>query len=509
MRLIQLLFLSAFSVAVWGQAGNLDTGFGTTGVVSTSFGIANSEAFASAIQPDGKIVTGGNYTTGGNAKIAFVRYQSNGTLDATFGTNGRVQINTASGASVVRVVALLSNGSILGAGTLAGKPMLVRLTSAGVADATFGTNGIVEFDGGLSGITDMKVDGTGKIVGCGRLTSNPNALVVFRRNTDGTADNTFNMTGFLQVAQVPAGGGQATPSRIAFQNGKILITGFFFDGSKFKSVTARVNTNGTVDNTFGSGGRFVTAFGNTNEYGDNMVVQPDNKIVFCGRIQVGSGVQTLVYRITENGALDTGFGTNGKYNFAAGGTADECTALAVQTDGKILIGGNTLMASKQAFIVRLSKTGQKDTGFGTSGQTNLSAGSNLSGFALQNDAKIVAAGYSTTGTAINFSTFRFNAGAVVGNDDIASILASSSVYPNPVSATASSFQYKVQLDASDRAQAAIYGLDGKLVYQFNAVLDLQNGENIQTLELPTLPQGQYLLRVVGGQFTDTKTLMVW
>ncbi len=509
MRSLLLLLFIASAFKLHSQAaGTLDTGFGTTGIVATGFGVSTSEAFAVRIQPDGKIVLAGNYTTGGDAKIAFVRLLANGTYDPAFGSNGRLQINTPSGPSIVRAIAILPNGSILGGGVLANKPMLVRITSAGVEDATFGNNGIVEFDGGLNGITDIKIDASGMIVGCGRLTTNPNALVVFRRKPDGSADNTFGTNGF---AQVPTGGGLSTATRIALQGDKILVSGFFnSSGAIYKTATARLNSNGSLDNTFGTAGIFKTSFGNTNEYGDNMIVQSDNKILLCGRIFAGGSVQTLVYRLNENGTLDTSFGTNGKYNFSAGGSGDECTALAQQTDGKILVGGNTLVGNnRQAFIARLTKAGQKDTGFGTNGQTNVTSGqtAKFSNFALQPDNKIVAAGISTPGTVGVFSAFRFHSGSVVSNHDIPSTLTASAVYPNPALSN-TTLSYSVTLNSADHATLALYSLDGRLVYSFVQMVHLKAGQNQTTLQLPAIAKGQYLLRVVGRGFTDTKPILI-
>jgi uncharacterized delta-60 repeat protein len=510
MKQYLLLFMLGMAQLCFGQtAGTLDSGFGAAGIATTAFGISNSEAFAVAVQPDGKIITAGNYTTGGNAKIAFVRYSSAGVIDPTFGTNGKLQINTST-PSIIRALYVLPNGNIMAGGVMGSKPVLVRITSAGVADATFGMAGILAFDGGLNGINDLKFEGgnTGKIIGCGKLTTGPTDLVVFRLNADGTPDATFGTAGF---AKAPTGGNLVTATRVQFQGDKIIVAGYFNSvGTSQKAICMRLNKNGTVDNTFGTAGKFVSAFGNTNEFADNMTVAPDKKIVLSGRQQVGS-VQTLCFRLTENGTLDNTFGTNGKVNFAVGATADECQGLVVQGDGKVVLAGNTAAgAGKNAFIMRLTKAGAKDATFGTAGQTIVTSGaiSSINGLFIQPDKKILAAGIATpTGNTGSFSTFRFNGGTYTSTEE-PSLVQNAKLYPNPAAA-GSELQLDLEMRASDVAQVTLFGLDGQQVALLQPELTLAAGKNQVQLRVPaSVSAGMYVVRVTGKRFQHQEMLIL-
>jgi uncharacterized delta-60 repeat protein len=513
MKYFFLPFLLALVQICFGQAaGTIDAGYGTAGIATTGFGVSTSESFASAVQPDGKVVAAGNYTTGGNAKIAFVRYSSAGVIDPTFGTNGKLQIVTPF-ASIIKAIHILPNGNILAAGVAntsatTPRPILVRLTSAGAVDATFGTAGQVAFDGGLNGINDIKIDASGKIVGCGRLVTGPTDLVVFRLNANGTPDATFGTAGF---AKVPSGGNLVTATRVAIQGTKIIVSGFFNPPNTFaRAITARLNANGTLDTTFGTAGKFVSALGGEYEFADNVAVAPDQKIVHSGRIQIGNAVQVLSFRLTENGQLDATYGTAGKANFSVGTIAEECQGLAIQSDGKVLLGGTSnITGGKRAFIVRLTKAGVKDTGFGTAGQTLAPSGtiSTINGLIIQSDKKIVAAGTATPSGATSFSTFRFNGGTYVGTEE-PSLVEAAALFPNPAAA-GTEVQLQLDMLASDVVQIELYSLDGSQVALLQKETTLTTDKNQIALRIPAgLAGGMYFVQVRGTQFQHQQVLIV-
>jgi uncharacterized delta-60 repeat protein len=515
MRIKSVLFVGALCSAqfLFGQAaGTLDNTFNTTGVVATAFSVAgSSEAFDVARQADGKLVVAGNYTASGSARAGLARYNANGTLDNTFGAAGKVLV-AGVGNTILRTVKVLSDGKILAAGNSVlvvggtSKPVLMKFTSAGVADATFGTGGILEIGGGLNGINDIKLDGT-KILGCGRLVTGPTSLVAFRLNANGTPDMTFGTGGY---ASLPSGGNLAVANRVGLQDGKVIVAGSFNpSGSTQKSIVGRLNADGTVDATFGTGGKFVSAFGATNEFCDNFAIQSDASIVACGRTQVGNAIQILAYRLTKTGALDATFGTGGKVTYAVGTLGEDCTAIAIQTDGKILLGGNSVIAGgKNAYIMRLTKAGAKDATFGTAGQTKYTTGviSNLASIQIQPDLKVVAAGNSYLGNTLTFSAYRFNAGTYTGTEEPSTLLGAQ-LFPNLIEAGINA-TYALELEASDYAHFSLYSTDGRLV----TVLDSQpvsSGKQEITVQIPAhVPTGTYFLVVKGSRFRDTQSVMV-
>ncbi|OWY20891.1 T9SS C-terminal target domain-containing protein [Sphingobacteriales bacterium UPWRP_1] len=220
---------STFALVRYDQYGNQDADFSFDGIVTTSLGFTfGSSARALAIQPDGKIIAAGNY--GGQG--ALVRYNADGTLDYTFGSNGKVFLNIAD-ESNLSAVALQPDGKIVAAGysfdlnTFQSYYTLMRLTANGSLDNSFGTNGIATVsDGSFTGVA---IQPDGKIVAVGTRNSSE-TLDVIRFNTNGTRDNTFGIQGIAY----PIFGAQGTA--IALQpDGKIVVAGSALAGYPHKS----------------------------------------------------------------------------------------------------------------------------------------------------------------------------------------------------------------------------------------------------------------------------------
>jgi len=138
-----------FAVVRYNINGTLDTGFDIDGIVKTDFASSNDNGYSVAIQTDGKIVVAGSSTSDRITAIAVVRYNSNGTLDTAFGTGGIVVLHGESG-YLGNSVAIQADGKIVVAGikkfpdaNLSGNFLVVRYNSNGTLDSDFGTDGIV------------------------------------------------------------------------------------------------------------------------------------------------------------------------------------------------------------------------------------------------------------------------------------------------------------------------------------------------------------------------------
>ncbi len=323
-------------------AAALDTSFGTSGVVLTSIpSSSDDEILASVMQPNGQVVTVGEATdsTSGLLDIALARYNSDGSLDTTFGTgetagtsnaNGTTLLNVSGGDDVANSVALQSNGDIVvgGYAVVSGiqEFLVARFTSTGVLDSTFGNgNGYVETQiGGTAEISGIAIQPNGDIVVAGYGTGPSNEeFAVARYNTDGSLDTTFGTTGIV-LTQVGTGANHATSMALQ-SNGDIVAGGWTDDSTSSSSspelALVRYTTSGTLDTTFASTG-IVTADLTGNDVIDAIALQSNGEIVFGGASEVSGGQHFVVGRYNTNGTLDTSFNGIG-YEYTVMG-ADKC-----------------------------------------------------------------------------------------------------------------------------------------------------------------------------------------
>ncbi|MBL4733685.1 MAG: cadherin domain-containing protein, partial [Rhizobiaceae bacterium] len=258
---------------------------------------------------------------------------------------------------------------------------------------------LTSVDGGNSYTQDVILQTDGKIITAGYTSS---TLVLTRHNVDGTLDTSF-------------GGGDGIVSSDFFpsfefgyavtlqSDGKILVAGRV--ASDF--LVVRYNTDGTVDTSFGGGDGIVTTdFNGGVDFANDIIVQPDGRIIVAGRMNNGSNYDFAVVRYLSDGSLDTSFSGDGKMNLHINGS-DSAEAIALQSDGKILIAGNTSNSSIGFSIVRLNSDGTFDTSFSGDGiaNANISGGQDLVyGMTIQSDGKILLSGYATN----KFALVRFN-----------------------------------------------------------------------------------------------------
>lgn len=345
-----------FGAARYNPDGTLDHTFGNNGLVRVGFGIFTAdEAFAAVRQPDGKIVLGG-YTTTVTAlpspAFALVRLKTDGTLDTTFGTGGKVQTDVG-GDDWIFALALQPDGKILAAG-ITGSPgshdfALVRYNANGSLDTAFGTGGKVKTD--FSGREDrpaavaVQKDGKILVAGASSLTAaanSPQQAALARYTAAGKLDTTFGTGGKLLLA---LGGRSAATTLKVLSTGKILVGGGLLQAAGgYNFLLVRLNANGSLDTTFGTNGKATTDFGGKTDGVHGMAVLTNGQIVAGGEANAtsfgsGDGAFALA-RYTANGQLDTTFGTGGKVTTQLGDRGSRCTALAVQANGRIVLAGH-------------------------------------------------------------------------------------------------------------------------------------------------------------------------
>jgi uncharacterized delta-60 repeat protein len=378
-------------------ADDLDPRFGTGGKVTTDFGPGSDGAYAVAVQADGKIVTAG---TSGLGDFALARYNPDGSLDPSFGAGGMVTTDIgAGGFDAAYSVALQADGKIVAAGTTAPRGYccqfgLARYNPDGSLDASFDGDGKVTTNfGGNSPAFAVAVQPDGKIVAVGS-TYNPYPLIddfaLARYNGDGSLDPTFGTGGMVTTDF----GGIDRGEGVAIQtDGKIVAAGS--GGLSDDFALARYNGDGSLDPTFGTGGKVTTDFGSSDRAYD-VAIQKDGKIVAVG-FSAPNVVDFAVARYNPDGTLDASFGTDGKVTTDfSGGSDDRAAAVAIQPDGRIVAAGFSSFNFRTEFaLTRYNPDGVLDAGFGTGGKVLTDfgeGGARAEAVAIQADRKIVAAG---------------------------------------------------------------------------------------------------------------------
>jgi uncharacterized delta-60 repeat protein len=276
-----------------------------------------------------------------------------GQLDPTFATNG-IFSNAINGGGFATTVALQSNGQIVVGGQVGGSQGgteggVIRLNTNGTLDTTFGTKGVVtiQFADVEGVVTGMAIQPNGQILVVG--TGLPGFGSIVRLNTNGSIDTTFGTNGAVSLT--------ITPGTLALQpNGEILVTGLF-PGTTL-SVTPQMQlyqSNGQPDTNFGTGGSaplVVAASG--------IALQANGQIV------ISNGSTSARYN--SDGSLDTTFGISGQAS-----TVEAAAAVALQANGSIVTAGTvtgqlSLGGNSTGFgVARLSSKGTVDAAFGTRG----------------------------------------------------------------------------------------------------------------------------------------------
>ena len=235
-----------------------------------------------------------------------------------------------------------------------------------------------------------------------------------RQNPNGSNDTTFNFSGTVNTRTYP--NFRSTATSLAIQaDGKIVVAGHDgpHDGSTRDFAVVRYNPNGSLDTSFdGDGIARVGFVGYSKDYATGVKIQSDGKIVLAGYSDVGLLVSNdiAVARLNTTGSLDNTFGTGGRVTTSVGfKTEDIVNSLVIQADGKIVVAGKTrnslVYYNEDAMLVRYNTNGSLDSSFGISGvvTTEFKSGNN-DGFktvTIQN-GRILAAGYTTADTSPDF-----------------------------------------------------------------------------------------------------------
>lgn len=500
--------------------GTIDSTFGSGGRVITSFGPGYDSGYGVAVQADGKIVVTGESQVGAtdsNYDVALVRYSADGSLDNSFGSSGMVTTAISSDWDLSGSVALQSDGKIVVAGQTLNGPnfdfVTVRYNTDGNLDNGFGTGGIVKTPVGPSLDAEwfcaLQPDEKILVVGPVHNGSDYDFGIV-RHNPDGSLDNTFGSGG--KVITSVNSGNDFSWSCAVQSDGKIVVAGRSLGASSDDFALVRYLTNGSLDASFGTSGKVTTPVGPGSDRGRFVAIQADDKIVLGGTSTIGSTDDFALVRYNSDGSVDNSFGNNGIVTTAVGTGEDILWAVAIQHDGKILAAGYGISAvSGYDFaVVRYNQDGSLDSSFGNNGigLTPVGTSSDFGiGLALQPDEKIVLAGASVTAAGYDFSIVRYNNSPPTSISPPAQVTQEFTLFDSYPNPFNSTTRIRFRIPGSEFVSLMVYDLLGHNVAEL-VNENLGPGNHERTFEAKGLASGIYLYRLQAGPFHRTKKLVL-
>ncbi len=519
------LVLGFTSVSMSQNDGSLDPTFGTEGI--TLLDIENLDIFHHLlVQPDQKIVAAG--MTWSNAYVSTataVRYMPDGTLDATFGNNGIFTYTLDFEANIYRST-LAADGGIILTGSTTNysnyRLLLIKITSEGVLDAAFGDNGIVLHN--FSDVTEnsethsygVAIDEVGNIIVAGNAHDEVYTPVpmVCRFTPTGQLDETFGNGGVVKIPSATEYSSNFDAVEV-LPDGKIIAAGSSGEGLQFWVMLAvRLNTDGTLDENFGTNGIAKYNIGNVDDEIYDIAYNEDGELFFAGF----SATQQYTYRsillkASPDGTLDASFGDNGVVmevlgNYTVGSDVE------LLSDGQLLVAGTSGEGPPNAFdltVWKYNPDGTPDVTFAENGTAvHMIPGRNAFGeaMAIQADGKVLVSGQARLSTEPTSDGYivRFENSVVTAVSDTRYAQAPA-ISPNPVQA-GSSINLSLKEGPSQASVIEIFDMTGKKV----AGLPLQSVSSEifnHTVSIPAgLSAGLYLVRVRADGFVTSPSRLV-
>ena len=408
------------------SAGVLDPTFGAAGQVTLAMAPING-----VVQADGKlvvVVAAHSALPANLSQFAVMRYNADGSLDAKFGTAGKVTVSFGTGAGAKANQAVVqSDGKIVVVGSASTADFftstaVVRLNADGSLDTKFGvggkvtlapilTNGFAEY----GATNNVALTANGRIIVSGTTTdSTGGAFVQHWLTASGSPDKTIGTNGVV-TTYVPNFFYLFPTGIQTFKDGSLMVSAFYdnYDNGSIPTILARYRADGSLDTSFGSNGLLYAV-------GDNFATQSDGKFLTTGWTNMGvdgftfAGPGDFVFRrFNADGTPDTAFGTGGTVRTHFALERADAGWVAVQADGKIMVGGGIRNLTDglgnplplQPFhsglaLVRYNSDGSLDDDFGIHGRALPEAPSNnpSTGYeimAIQPDGNILIGGGPT------------------------------------------------------------------------------------------------------------------
>ena len=509
------ILLFSFTVSN-AQFGRIDSTFGTNGIVKTVVGATGQTICRNLLAlPNGKILATGYSNTGSSNVFTVIRYLTNGSVDTVFGKKGIATLAVAGSPSSFGYCSVLEPGGkiLVGGDYYNGTSYnfaVGRFNADGSVDTTFGNKGAATFSVGTSATIDnvgqaIELQSDGKIILAGTSFNNGTTdFTVVRFNSNGTVDSTFGNKGAVIT---PIGAGNDNCYSMTVQaDDKIILGGDINQGTAYVFTAVRYLKNGAIDLSFANAGIFIDSIGvNDDDYGYAIEMQADQKILFGGTARTANGYDFALMRLNTNGALDNTFGKSGKVftDFKGGvngGSIDYGKCIAIQPDGKIVMGGRTFLNGSEFGVARYLSNGAPDLSFSDSGMVVCKAGNAQhygNGIVIDSYGRIVLGGNATEALPDYFVLVRFTSGLSVGvRSMLSSELESVKIFPVPANTS-------FEIQGKDAIESiSVSDISGKVIW---GKTNLAQGD---IFPVSNLSNGIYWIRLTTRKETITKKLVV-
>lgn len=390
-----------FALARYDINGDPDSTFGNNGLKTTDFGNSNEIFSVLSISKDEKIIVVGNSD---NNNFAMARYNIDGSPDTTLSENGRFLQGFGAayqGQTSFTATAVQSDEKMIAVGTTwngsNSDMIVVRYNTNGSLDTTFGDNGVKMVDFGVfkDGATSVAIQSNGKIVVAGFTSDQSGShFALFRLNKSGSFDSSFIINGSPEINRTELGRINALS---LLNDGKILVAGTLWNGSNNDFGLMCFKSNGNLDSSFGVNGIVKTDFGSTEDGVKSMVQQPDGKILVVGMSTAYSSSKVTIIKYNRDGTIDPTYNKS----FVVG-DHDVVNAIAMQSDNKLVLGGSFYPKAESDNInsdfeiFRLDTTGTFDTTFNHTGFKVVDGLNDdiINSIIIQRNGRIIAGGAS-------------------------------------------------------------------------------------------------------------------
>lgn len=517
-HLLIVLFSIMFATDLNAQPGNLDKSFGINGIVTTSMGVRDDNVASIQVQSDNKILAAGYSFNGDNYDFAIARYDTNGVLDINFGNNGKVITEIGTGNNSIRSLNIQTDGKIVVAGyadnSIYADFALARYNIDGSLDNSFGTDGKLTTSFGefsVSFSAAIQFDRKIIVVGCAGSPVGPggNLFALVRYNSNGSLDSTFGNNG--KITTVIRNIDDVATSVGIQSDGKIVVAGSSYHFTNFSMgsdiALARYNANGTLDTTFGIGGKVITLIGEFS-LATKLNILDNQKIIISGSTYNGSNWDFALVQYNTDGSMDNSFGKDGIVSTAIGAGNDYAHSSIIQPDHKIIVTGSSVDNPHSNFaLVRYNQDGSLDNTFGSDGIVTTAIDSNnsyLFSVVMQKNGEIVAAGATRLNDTIaDFALARYISGLNIGIIDYPISDNSVLVFPNPISQQAT---LEYVLNFEETVSIRLIDMNGITIKTLQNNQKQQAGLHEQQINLnDDLPQGIYLIIIsVAGRQVSVK-----
>ena len=337
--------------------GKVDPTFGTGGVAVYEGGGLDNKALGLALSPEGAIVVTGYIRSVTGRGLLVLKYQPDGTLAQQYVYNA----SSGTSANLGFGVAFQKDGKIVVVGEQTNGAtqdiVVLRLLSTLIPDSGFGSSGVVTYNGGGNandkgfGIaiqSDQKIVVSGAEVGIGAKAPD---LLVLRLNSNGSLDSSFGSKGVFAYSAAGDFADYGNVVRIQTDD-KIVVGGATSDGLRFKTLLLRLGTGGALDAGFGKGGVVLyEGPAKAYDYTYDIALQKDNKILLSGVSSDGMNNDAVVTRFQANGAIDPTFGDSGVFTFDTTSADNSANAITLQPDGKIVAAGYSYYKGEKVMLL--------------------------------------------------------------------------------------------------------------------------------------------------------------